>query len=406
MQLRQIVTGTALLVAVAPGVASAEDIKVKPLVDARLRYEHIDQNGIVENGDALTLRVRPGVEAKTGGWSVLVEGEANIVPVYDYNDGTNGKTAFPLIVDPPNLELNRAQIQYEGKAGLVLTAGRQRLEMMDQRFVGPAGFRQNEQTFDAVRLRYGKPKGLSADLAYSWSVRTVNGRNGTGARQTAIGGDNVFAILNYGFKPGTLSAFAFLVDQDEAVVQGYRLSSQTYGLRFAGSQPLSKTAKLGYVASWARQSDWHRNPNNYSANYWLGELTATVDAFTATGGYEILGASNGTALTSVQTPLASFFRFNGWAGKFGTTPPNGLRDLYANLGYSWKKVGGLDSIGVNGVYHNFESDRLSQHYGNEAEFVLTAKRGKTLGSVRYAHYDAKAFATDTDRLWLTLEWSL
>lgn len=388
------------------GTACAQEAAIKPLVDARLRYEATEQDGLPEQADALTLRVRPGIQATKGMWSVLVEGEANLAIADDFNDGTNGKTAFPLIADPPNLELNRAQIRYAGADGLALTAGRQRLEFADQRFVGSAGFRQNEQTFDAVRVQWGKPKGLSADLAYSWSVRTVNGRNGTGARPQAIGGNNLFAVLAYGNNIGTLSAFAYLVDQDEAAVQGYRLSSQTWGLRFAGSQPVAKDAKLTYVASWAQQSDWRRNPNDYAADYWLAEAGIVAGGLTATGGYEILGASNGIPLTSVQTPLASHFRFNGWAGKFVATPPNGLRDLYASLGYGWKKAAGFDTIGVNAVWHRFDSDRAGQHYGDEIGLALTAKRGRTGGSVRYARYRADDFATDTDRLWLTLEWAL
>jgi hypothetical protein len=76
---------------------------------------------------------------------------------------------------------------------------------------------------------------------------------------------------------------------------------------------------------------------------WLGEAGLTAQGLSATGGYEILGADKGVALTSVQTPLASHFKFNGWAGKFGTTPPNGLRDLYGTLGYGWKKAAGFDS---------------------------------------------------------------
>lgn len=379
---------------------------MKPLLDARLRYEATEQDGLPGDAEALTLRFRPGVQLSKGRWSALVEGEANLAIVHDYNDGTNGKTAFPLIVDPPNLELNRAQIRYAGENGFALTAGRQRIDLANYRFVAGAGFRQNEQTYDALRVQWGRPEGLNADLTYSWSVRTVNGRNGTGARQQAVGGDNIFAIVGYGTGIGTLSGFAYLVDQDEAVVQGFRLSSQTWGLRFAGSQPLAKDVKLSYAASVARQSDWHRNPNDYSADYGHAEVGLTAGGLTATGGYEILGADAGAPLTSVQTPLASFLLFNGWAGKFVTTPPNGLRDLYSSLGYGWKKVAGFDSLGVTGVWHRFDSDRADQHYGDEVGLLLTAKRGRTSGSVRYARYRADAFATDTDRLWLTLEYAL
>lgn len=392
------------------GTAYAQDVKLKPLVDARLRYEHVDQAGIARPADALTLRVRAGAEASWQDFSLLVEGEGTLAIVDHNNDGTNGKTAYPLVVDPENIELNRAQIRYAPKGGFALTAGRQRLEIADQRFVGPAGFRQNEQTFDAVRMQYNPAKGVVADLTYAWSDRTVNGRNGTGARPVSIDGDNFFGVLGYRFKPGTLTGFAYLVDQDHdrngAAVQGFRLSSQTYGARFQGSAPLGRQVKLGYIASVARQSDYHRNPNDYAATYWLGEATLSARAFTLTGGYEVLGASSGAALTSVQTPLASFFKWNGWAGKFNPTPPNGLRDAYATAGYGWKNVGPFDALGVSATYHRFHSDRLDQHYGDEIDLALTAKHKHYAFAARWAHYDADAFATDTDKFWLQLDWIL
>ena len=389
--------------------AQAQEVDLKPVADMRLRYENVDQDGVSDRADAATLRIRAGVQATRDGWSALVESEATLVPLYDYNDGTNGKTGHPLVVDPPNLELNRAQLRYAA-AGIAATVGRQRIELADQRFVGSAGFRQNEQTLDAVRIQWGTPQGLSADITYAWSDRTVNGRNGTGARPQAVSGDNLFALLSYGTRFGTLTGFAYLVDQDEAAVQGFRLSSQTWGVRFAGSVPVGNDVKIGYAGSWARQSDWHRNPNDYSADYWLGEASLTAGGFTATGGHEVLGAgagpNGGVALTSVQTPLASYFKWNGWAGKFGTTPPNGLRDLYGTAAYGLRKIAGLDAISLSATYHRFDSDRLGQRYGDELDLLLSGKRGRATVSARYAHYRADSFATDTDKFWLTLEWSL
>ena len=394
-----------LAAALIGSAASAEDIKFKPLLDTRLRYENVDQDGIARDADALTLRVRPGLQASAGGWSALIEGEGTIALVDTYNNGTNGKTQYPAVIDPRNAELNRAQIRYAGK-DFAVTAGRQVIELADQRFVGSSSFRQNQQTFDAVRVQWGRAKGLSADVSYAWSDRTVNGRHGRGARQQAVSGDNVFALLNYGMSAGTLTGFAYLVDQDEAAVQGYRLSSQTYGVRFAGSRPLSKQVKLGYVASWANQRDYHRNPNHYSADYWLIEGSLAVAALTAKAGYEVLGADKGVALTSVQTPLASLFPFQGWADKFTTTPPNGVRDLYGTLGYGWKKVGPADAINLTAAYHRFTSDRLGQHYGNEWDLLASAKRGRATLSARYARYEADRFATDTSKFWLQVDWVL
>jgi len=401
--MKRLIAGAAGLLAC--GGAQAQAVKLTPSVDARLRTEHVDQDGLPRDADAVTLRVRPGVTASLEGWSALIEGEGVVALADGYNDGTNGKTAYPLVVDPENLELNRAQIRYAAN-GAAFTAGRQRIALADERFVGPAAWRQSEQTFDALRVQLGTPKGFSTDVTWARGVRTINGRNGTGARPTAIGGDNLFALVNYGFKAGTLTGFAYLVDQDSAAVQGFRLSSQTYGVRFAGSAPIGKDLKLGYVASLARQSDWRRNPNDYAATYAIAEASLTAKAVTATAGYELLGADKGAALTSVQTPLASYFRFNGWAGKFGTTPPNGLRDLYGTLGHGWKKAGPFDAINLSATLHRFDSDRLSQHYGDELDLLASVKRGHYVLAARYAHYKADAFATDTDKFWLQLDWSL
>jgi len=150
------------------GAAQAQEISFKPIADARLRYELVDQDGLSRNAGAVTLRLRPGVIASAGEWSALVEGETNIVLVDQYNDGLNGRVGYPLVADPANAEINRAQIRYAGRNGLGLTAGRQRIELADQRFVGPAPWRQNEQTFDAVRLQWGKPRGLRPGRCATW----------------------------------------------------------------------------------------------------------------------------------------------------------------------------------------------------------------------------------------------
>jgi hypothetical protein len=390
--------------AVLSAAAHAEEIEFTPLVDARLRHEHVEQGGLPQTADAVTFRVRPGVEAKAGPWSALVEAEGTLPFAAGYNDGLNGKVGYPLVADPRNLELNRAQIRYTS-GGVTATAGRQRIALADERFVGPAAFRQNEQTFDAARVQWTRSR-ASADVTYARSDRTVNGTRGTGARQEAVDGDNLFVLLGYRTDLGTLTAFAYLVDQNEAVVQGFRLSSQTYGLRFSGGVDPCPGTKLGYSASWARQSDYHRNPNDYSADYWLAEVTLASGGFNAALGYEVLGADQGTALTSVQTPLASFFRFNGWAGKFGSTPPDGLRDLYGTLGRTWKEAWPFDTVNIGATVHRFDSDRAERHYGDELGLVVGARRGKAGASIRYATYAADRFATDTDKLWLTLEWAL
>src|SRR3546814_3346604 len=126
---------------------------------------------------------------------------------------------------PENIELNRIQLQYMGIAGTVLTVGRQRINLDDQRFVGSVGWRDNEQTFDAVRIENSSIKNLKIDLTYAWSDRTIWGIDGFGANQQAVSGDNFLANAGYKTPFGTLPGFAYLVDQDEAI--GLGQSSQT-----------------------------------------------------------------------------------------------------------------------------------------------------------------------------------
>ena len=391
--------------AAVAGPACAQDIAFKPLLDGRERYEIVHQDGLADDAHALTLRLRAGLSATKGSWSALVEGQGTVAIDGRYYDGLNGAATRPLVADPENIALYRAQLQYKTKP-LTVTVGRQRVALDDERFVGAVGFRQNGQTFDAVRAQWAPLKGVKADVSYAWSVRTIWGIDGAGARQLAVSGDNFLANVAVATPLGQLAGFAYLVDQDEAAVQGFRLSSQTYGARIAGSRALSKTAKLSWAASYARQSDYHRNPNDYRADYYLVDGTLDVSQWKLNAGYEVLGADTGAALTSFQTPLATLFKFQGWADKFLTTPPNGVRDLYAGAGWSKKKLGKIDLLTLQAVAHRFRSDRLDQHYGSEIDVLASAKVGRALYSVRFADYRAKQFATDTRKFWLSLDWAL
>jgi hypothetical protein len=400
----KMLTATVAVLAAA-GPACAEDLKLAPLADLRARYEYVDQDGLADKADALTLRLRGGLAASDGAFSALVEGEGTLAVISHYYDGLQGAATRPLVADPQNIGLYRAQLQYKSKA-VTLTAGRQRIALDDERFVGAVGFRDSGQTFDAVRAEWTAIPKLKIDVSYAWSVRTIWGIDGNGGRQQAVSGNNVLANVGYATPIGTVTGFAYLVDQDEALVQGFRLSSQTYGGRLAGGRALAKAIKLSWQASYARQSNYHRNPNTYAADYYLIDGALDVQAFRLGAGYEVLGADGGTALTSFQTPLATGFKFQGWADKFLTTPPNGVRDLYGSVGYSLKAPGPAKAVTLQAVYHRFDSDRLSQHYGNEVDLLASAKFGRTTLSVRYADYSARGFLTDAKKAWLQLDWAL
>lgn len=390
-----------------PGAAVAADpaITVSPIVNARLRWEHVEQEGLASDADAVTARVRAGVQASRDGLAALVEAEAVLAIGPAYFDGLNGQTSRPLVADPENVELNRAQVAYRWEKGAIV-AGRQRVELADQRFVASAEFRQNEQSFDAVRLQWSPLARLNADLTYSWSVRTIFGIQGRGARAQAIAGDNLFALIGYGTPAATLTGFRYVVDADELAVQGFRLSSASRGVRLAGTLPVGTDTALTYAASWARQRDHGRNPNRYRADYWLAEATAARGPLLATVGYEVLGGDDGRPLTSFQTPYAALFKFQGWADKFTTTPPDGVRDLYLGLGAGAKRAGPLGALTFRAAYHHFASDRLVRRYGDELDLLASGKLGRMVLSARLAHYRAHGFGTDTTKAWLTADWAV
>src|SRR3546814_5537694 len=75
------------------------------------------------------------------------------------------------------------------------------------------------------RIENSSIRNLKIDLTYAWSDRTIWGIDGVGANQQAVSGDNVFANVAYKTPVGTLTGFAYLVDQDETVVLAK--SSQT-----------------------------------------------------------------------------------------------------------------------------------------------------------------------------------
>lgn len=406
-----------------PAAANADGLK--PIIDTRFRYENVDQTGVAKEANALTARARVGVEATEGKFSAIVEIEGTAALNGKYFNGVNRKSAiYPIVADPENIEFNRVQIQYKGLPKTVVTVGRQRINLDDQRFVGAAGWRQNEQTFDAVRVENTYIKDLKVDVTYSWSDRTIyglnGGENGFTNRPQSIDGDNVFANAAYKTKYGTATAFYYRIDENEPVVALLRNSSATYGGRFAGTYAFSKTVKWNYAVSYARQTSNKTNPLIYAADYYLADGSFDIKAFKLGAGVEVLG-SDKTVTTKAtglpfaggfafQTPFATLHKFQGWADKFLTTPAQGIVDYYGSAGYGWKKVGPFDTIAVSAIYHRFDSDVGKINYGEEYDAQIVAKVKKYTFTAKYADYERKGIASftgdaDTKKFWLSAEWA-
>ncbi|MBW8754931.1 MAG: alginate export family protein [Sphingomonadales bacterium] len=387
-------------------VIVAEDVTIDPIIDGRLRYEQVDQPAT--DAHALTMRLRAGAEITSHHLSLLVEGEGTLGLVTDYNAFSFASAShqrrpqFSTVADPNNVELNRLQLQYKLEQGS-LTVGRQRINIDDQRWVGASGWRQNEQTFDAVRAeaRIGP---VSIDGTYAISQRTVFGVD-AGPRM-AYDGDFVFAGAAVKAGPVTAKAFAYLLDYDEAVV--FANSSVTIGGRVTAALPLAPGMKLNLAGSYARQSDYGSAPTPYSADYFALEAALAAKGFVLTGGWESLGSDASAAGgqgRAVQTPLATLHKFNGWADVFPTTPNAGLQDLYFGAAYKFDGVKALPGLNGAVTWHRFRSDVGNVHYGDEWDASLGVKLGRAAILAKYANYDAKAFGVDTEKLWLQVEFA-
>ncbi|MDE2403118.1 MAG: alginate export family protein [Sphingomonadales bacterium] len=381
-----------------------DTITVDPMLDARLRWEDVDA---AKAADAVTLRARFGFEArqKALGLSFLAEGQGTVALDKGYNAfpfvhpaSNQYRPADAVIADPESIALNRLQLQYRTKA-LALTLGRQRINLDDQRWVGNAGWRQNEQTFDAVRLETGHGP-LAIDLTYSNSQRTIYGRD-SGPRRSF---DGDFGFLGATLKAGPVAVkgFAYLVDYGDplAVVN----SSQTYGFRATAGLPLARGVKLNLAGSYARQSSFKTTPFRFAADYVAIEGGLGTHGFTATAGYEKLGSDGG--LHALQTPLATLHKFNGWADLFLTTPAKGLQDAYGGVAYAFPGVKAVKGLSATVVYHQFDSDVGAIDYGHEWDLSAGLKTGKVAWLVKYATYTARGFGVDTKKFWLQAEFAL
>jgi hypothetical protein len=387
--------------ALAADKQSDDKLQIQPLLDVRLRYENVDQPAL--EADGLTLRLRAGAEAKLGHFSFLAEVEGTVAPVNDYNafpfplpGEDQWRPQYSVIADPENAELNRLQLQYKAGSNSV-TLGRQRINLDDQRWVGSVGWRQNEQTFDAIRGE-AKLGPVAADLTYAIKQRTIFGSD-AGPR-TAFDGHFVFAGLSSKVGPIQGKLFAYLLDYDEDFFLAN--SSQSYGLTLSTTVPITGKTKLSLRASYARQSDYAQNPFDYAADYWSLESGTTIAGFAVAGGWEKLGSDNGRGL---QTPMATLHKFNGWADLFLTTPTNGLEDAYVSVSRKFEGVKFLPGLNATVAFHQFDSDVGNVEYGTEWDASLGFKISRVAFLAKYADYDAKDFGVDTRKFWLQAEWA-
>jgi len=367
--------------------------------DLRLRYENLNRDDFEQDANALTLRFLGVFEAdifdKT---SFLAEIEAVTAPINDYNDGTANRPLFPVIPDPAGVELNRLQIISEALPKTRLTLGRQRLALDDWRFIGAFPFRQNSQTIEAVRVETTALGPGILDVGYFNKVRRPLGGDNIAS---VFEGDSFYANYNVATPIGRVTAFHYATELEVGSIgpQGQLNSSQTTGARVLGRKDWDDFG-IVWEGSYAKQRDYAGNPNDFSADYGLAELTLRPANWAFKFRAEILGSDNGQGL---QTPLASLHRFQGFADQFLRTPDDGVRDYSVSVQYNFGSMGPFSDISTFARQHWFEADTGGRNYGRELDLSLRAKVSKTGFALEYADYKSQGFSVDTKALFLTTE---
>jgi hypothetical protein len=380
-----------------PASGLVDAVKAGTLIlDARARYEGVDQDRFAETAGALTLRTRLGWE--TGKWNnlkALVEFEdVHALGGERFNSTLNGKTAYPVVADPDVTELNRAQIAWPPSRNFAATIGRQTVAIGDQRFIGSSAWRQDQQTFDAVRADVIQGP-FSASYIYIDRVNRVFAE--------AQDWDSDSHVVNAAYavaKPLRIEGFLYALDFRQSPAN----SSRTYGLRATGVLDTAPVA-LSYAATYANQRDYRGNTGDFSLDYWSAELSGTWDVFTLKGNYEVL---DGNGVRGFATPLASLHPFQGWADVFLTTPANGIKD--ANLALAIKpklKLGPLSNIVLTGAYHDFKVQRGGGALGSEVDIQISTAITKQLSAmIKFADYDGVPGFPSRQKVWLGLEFKL
>ena len=368
-------------------------------LNLRYRFEDVDvQAGSgLSDGTASTLRTVLGYETGTHeGFKALLEFE-DTAAVLDDSVGA---------IDPAGGSVNQLYVEYGGVENLVARVGRQEVSFDNERFVGNVGWRQNHQSFDAVRIGYTGVENLVATYVYVDSVSTPFGPPGPAGD---IPVDDGTHLINAGYdleNVGRLTGYIYRIDSNDLPF----LSTTTVGVRLAGGQEVNEVG-ISYVLEVANQRDTGNNPaSSLNEDYANVEVGGTISGITGGIQYERLGASNDPNSFEFTTPLATSHSHNGYADVFaGATPTGtGLRDLNVSVS------GEIEGVTCALTYHMFDSDNdfagpsgPEDEYGSEVDFVATyAVNDHTDVGFKYADFHGKNGIADVRKIMLWVDYSI
>lgn len=358
----------------------------------RYRYEGVSQDNPLEDAGASTARSRLTLQARPlEKLRVLLEVD-NVSTIgpdeYDSFINDEYRGTYSVVADPVGTDLNQLLLGYEIAEGHDVIAGRQRINHVNQRFVGGVGWRQNEQTYDAATYQYKKGD-FALDYSYLWEVERIFSGKYDSVQIEEFDSESHIMLGTYQQDWGVLQGFVYALDFSNAEA----LSSMTYGIAYAG-----RLGPVNINASIAEQRDYGDNPVSYDAGYLSLDGSLDVGPLNLLLGYEVLGSDDGRM--GFSTPLATLHAFQGWADMFLSTPANGLEDVYATVS------GKAGPVNLALTYHDFSADEGGRRYGTEWDMVATWPINEIFNAqLKYADYQSDNYAVDTEKFWVTINFT-
>ncbi len=434
----------------------------KNLTSFRLRYEHVDQDGLqpttivgttpnptanqeLKDAEGLTLRSLIGWQTapyKNFSFAAQLIDVTKIVD--NFNDSTNNTlingasnqirtVEYAKIVDPTYTGINQLYIDWTGIRNTKFRLGRQQVNLDNVRFIGDIGFRQVMQVFDGVSVLNKSIPDTEVFLAHFERVRQITTKNrDEGALEIAnvkyrisptenlIGYAYLDGFEDLGF--GNAWFGAGTLNNNGKPNASADQSNKILGLRLDGIHPFNPNLRALYTAEYAKQTDYQSGDKRIDAHYYKVGGGVGIDNFTIRADQELLSSND--SKYAFQTPLGTNHLFQGWVDKFLATPRQGIQDTFVTATYKW------DDILFFADYHVIKSDKdfytvgsgtktNGDKYGTEWNVAATYNVNKNwMAKVEYGkyseddHYAAAANTAnnvagnrgrirDTEKLWLT-----
>lgn len=362
----------------------------------RMRHEQVEQGN--QSAHANTAKFR--LHSKTSinhHWQIELElDHVEALSEDHHSDGVtaNGKL---VIADPAGTELNQLFINANFD-DIHMRLGRQKIAFSEQRFIGSVDFRQNNQTFDALSLKFPLLTSSQLDYAFINNVNRIFGddasarlspedsrfENLAGVRPLGARGDHKVEghLINFSIKEWELLELnSYLYSVDNKTLASF--SNQTQGIRAEYRKKIAKTQLFSNIEL-AVQKQQESSVDDW-VGYSLFEFGARYRSVQLSLKQERLNGKNGVAFI---TPLATLHKFQGWTDQFLNTPSDGLSDQQIRL--QWRNR----PVTIDLRFHRYQSINNKTQIGDESniDIIYSPSREHEL-RLRYADFKAEAGQT-------------